>query len=322
MKRILIDTDTAAPEVVALNMALHDPALHVEAITTLMGKVPAPIATRNTLVSIESAGTYQPPVYMGVAKPMFRAPHSAARLFAADGLAGLPAPQESLSIQKDQHAVDAIIAALRQWGAELEVLCLGPLTNLALAVTKAPEVMRRLHRIILAGGSAFEGNAGPMAEFNIRQDAEAADIVFSFGVPLVMLASEAAETCGAISAQRLDRLEKQASRAAQFHLDCCRAILRLAEEDPAARSMALSAPIALALLANEDLVTESFPAYSRVETQGSALVYGATVNDRRTDESHPFRANASQSIGDFNCRVVHGIDGDAFWNYLLGTLVK
>ncbi|MDK2981241.1 MAG: hypothetical protein PWQ55_1588 [Chloroflexota bacterium] len=318
MKRILIDTDTAAPEVVALCMALKDPALHVEAITTLMGKVPAPIATRNTLLSIESASTYQPPVYMGVAKPMFRAPRSAAKLFGADGLAGLPAPQESISFQKNQHAVDAIIAAVRQWGDGLELLCLGPLTNLALAVTKAPEVMRRLRRIILAGSSAFEGNAGPMAEFNVQQDAEAADIVFNFGVPLVMLASEAAETCSTPGARRLEMLEGHTN----FHLECCRTILRLGEDDPSARSLALSAPLALAVLADEDLVTESFPAYSRVETQGSALVYGATVNDRRTDESHPFRANASQSIGDFNCQVVHGIDGDAFWDYLLGTLVN
>jgi purine nucleosidase len=322
MQRILIDTATAAPEVVALVMALNEPDLHVEAITTLMGKVSASNATRNTLLSIAAAGAYQPPVFDGLAKPMFREHRDASLIYGLEGLGNLPVEETPVQTKAQPHAVDAIINAVRQWGSELEILCLGPLTNLALAITKAPEVMRQLRRITLMGGAAFEGNAGPVAEFNIWQDAEAADIVFSFGVPLVMVTHETVDDDATLNAQDLERLDQAQNHKAAFCLDCCKSLMRLGEKTSGAPSLALDAPIALAVLAIPQLVRDSFESYTRVETQGSAQVYGTAVNDRRTDETHPFRANASETIGAFNCQVVHRIDGVAFKDYLLELLVK
>ena len=322
MKRVLIDTATAAPEVVALVMALNEPDIHVEAITTVMGKVPASIATRNTLLSITAAGTYQPPVFEGIAKPMFHEQHDASLIFGANGLGNLSVAQHPSPIKEDMHAVDAIIKTVCQWGEALELLCLGPLTNIALAITKAPQVMRRIKRITLMGGAAFEGDANPMAEFNIWQDAEAADIVFDFGVPLVMVTAEAADACADLSIHDLDRLALGRNQSSGFGLDCFNTLLQLCEKNPGARSLVFSSPIAFAVLARPEVIQGSFASYSRVETQGSTQVNGATVNDRRTDETHPFRANASETIGAFNCQVVHRIDSEAFRQYMFGLLVK
>jgi purine nucleosidase len=322
MKRVLIDTATAAPEVVALVMALSEPDIHVEAITTVMGKVPAGIATRNTLLSITAAGTYQPPVFEGIAKPMFHEQHDASLIFGTNGLGSLLVAQHPAQTKEVLHAVDAIIKTVSEWGEALELLCLGPLTNVALAITKAPQVMRRLKRITLTGGAAFEGDANPMAEFNIWQDAEAADIVFNFGVPLVMITAEASDACAGLSRQNLDCLASGQNRPSGFGLDCFKTLLQLDEKNPDARSLLFSSPLAFAVLARSELIQDSFASYSRVETQGSAQVYGATVNDRRTDETHPFRANASETIGAFNCQVVHRVDSAVFGQYLSALLVK
>ena len=129
---------------------------------------------------VEYAGSYQPPVYEGMAKPMFRPHRDAAVIHGVDGMGDLGYLQEPTITKGDMHAVDAIIKIIQEGDGDIELVTIGPLTNIGMAIIKAPEVMKKVPCITIMGGAAFKGNTSPLSEFNIWEDAEAADIVFGF----------------------------------------------------------------------------------------------------------------------------------------------
>ena len=207
MKRIIIDTDTGSDDAVALVMALRDKALKVEAITTVAGNVNVELATKNALMSIDFAETYAPPVYKGAPKPMMHEHWDAAGVHGEDGMGDLGTLPEPKGAPQDEYAVDALIRLAKEI-PEVEILALGPLTNLALAMLKDPQAMKKVKQITLMGGMVYRGNTGPMAEFNIWEDAEAADIVFTFGVPIVMVPIEACRGDAAILESDVNEMKR------------------------------------------------------------------------------------------------------------------
>ena len=321
MKKIIIDTDTASDDAVALVMALREPALQVVAITTVMGNVSVQKATRNALMCVEYAGSYLPPVYEGMAKPMFREHHDAAVIHGNDGMGDLGYLQEPTITKEKLHAVDAIIKLIAEGNDDIELVTLGPLTNIAMAIIKAPEVMKNVPCITIMGGAAFKGNTSPLSEFNIWQDAEAADIMFGFSVPVVMAAIEACRGESEVFADEMDRLISSGSRLAKFCIECNRTVYTLTEKDTGIRSFTLPDPTAIAVLVKPEMITGSFESYTRVETRGSEYVYGTTVNDRRTRETNPFRASKDDAIGKFNCKVVYQLDSRAYKDYIFSLIV-
>lgn len=321
MKKIIIDTDTASDDAVALVMALREPALEVVAITTVMGNVSVEKATRNALMCVEYAGSYTPPVYEGMAKPMFREHHDAAVIHGNDGMGDLGYLIEPTITKDKLHAVDAIIKIIKEGDGDIEIVTLGPLTNIAMAIIKAPEVMRKVLCITIMGGAAFKGNTSPLSEFNIWQDAEAADIMFGFGIQVVMAAIEACRGESEITAVEMDYLLYTGSKLAKFCVECNRTVYTLTEKDTGVRSFTLPDPTAIAIMVKPELITGSFESYTRVETKGSEYVYGTTVNDRRTQETHPFRAVHNETIGKFNCKVVYQLNSRAYKDYIFSLIV-
>jgi len=321
LKKIIIDTDTASDDAVALVMALREPALKVVAITTVMGNVSVEKATRNALMCVEYAGSYHPPVYEGMAKPMFREHHDAAVIHGNDGMGDLGYLQEPTITKEKRHAVDAIIKLIDEGNGDIELVTLGPLTNIAMAISKAPEVMKKVPCITIMGGAAFKGNTSPLSEFNIWQDAEAADIMFAFSVPVVMAAIEACRGECEVFADEMDRLINSGSRLAKFCMECNRTVYTLTEKDTGIRSFTLPDPTAIAVMIKPEMITGSFDSYTRVETKGSEYVYGTTVNDRRTLENNPFRASKDNAIGKFNCKVVYQLDSRAYKDYIFSLIV-
>jgi purine nucleosidase len=321
LKKIIIDTDTASDDAVALVMALREPALKVVAITTVMGNVSVEKATRNALMCVEYAGSYHPPVYEGMAKPMFREHHDAAVIHGNDGMGDLGYLQEPTITKEKRHAVDAIIKLIDEGNGDIELVTLGPLTNIAMAIIKAPEVMKKVPCITIMGGAAFKGNTSPLSEFNIWQDAEAADIMFAFSVPVVMAAIEACRGECEVFADEMDRLINSGSRLAKFCMECNRTVYTLTEKDTGIRSFTLPDPTAIAVMIKPEMITGSFDSYTRVETKGSEYVYGTTVNDRRTLENNPFRASKDNAIGKFNCKVVYQLDSRAYKDYIFSLIV-
>lgn len=188
-RKIIIDTDPGQDDAVAILLALASPEeIDVLGITAVAGNVPLALTAKNALKVCELAGKTDVPVYAGCDRPLGRALVTAEHVHGKTGLDGpdLPEPQMPLS---EGHAVDFIIDTVRTQPAGTVTLCpLGPLTNIATAFRKAPDIVERVQQIVLMGGAYFEvGNITPTAEFNIYVDPEAADIVFKSGVDIVVM---------------------------------------------------------------------------------------------------------------------------------------
>ena len=187
-QQIIIDTDPGQDDAVAILLALASPEIEVLGITAVAGNVPLALTAKNARIVCELAGRPDIEVFAGCDRPLLRPLVTAEHVHGKTGLDGpdLPAPRMPLQAR---HAVDFIIDTLRARPAGSVTLCpLGPLTNIAMALRKAPDIAARIGRIVLMGGAYFEvGNITPAAEFNIYVDPEAAEIVFKSGVPLVVM---------------------------------------------------------------------------------------------------------------------------------------
>jgi purine nucleosidase len=186
-QRVIIDTDPGQDDAVAILLALASPEIEVLGITTVAGNVPLALTTKNALKVVELAGRTDVGVHAGAAAPLVRRLVTAEEVHGKTGLDGPDLP-EPVTGHRDAHGVDFIVEILRAEPAGSVTLCtLGPLTNVALAFAKAPEVRARVARIVGMGGGWSEGgNTTPAAEFNIFADPHAAQAVFQAGVPLVL----------------------------------------------------------------------------------------------------------------------------------------
>ena len=187
-ERIIIDTDPGQDDAVAILLALASPELEVLGITCVAGNVPLSLTTRNARITCELAGRTDVPVFAGCDRPMSRPLVTAEYVHGKTGLDGAELPEPTMALDP-RHGVDFIIETLRTEPANTVTLVpVGPLTNIATAFTRAPDIVERVKRIVLMGGGCFEGgNITPAAEFNIYVDPEAADIVFRCGRPITVV---------------------------------------------------------------------------------------------------------------------------------------
>ncbi|MEC8582586.1 MAG: nucleoside hydrolase [Pseudomonadota bacterium] len=188
-RKIIIDTDPGQDDAVAILLALASPEeIDVLGITAVAGNVPLSLTQKNARIVCELAGKPDTKVFAGCDAPIARKLVTAEHVHGKTGLDGptLPDPEMELA---DGHAVDFIIDTLRAEPEGTVTLCpLGPLTNIATALTKAPDIASRIQEIVLMGGAYFEvGNITPTAEFNIYVDPEAAKIVFACGAPITVM---------------------------------------------------------------------------------------------------------------------------------------
>ncbi len=187
-RKIIIDTDPGQDDAVAILLALASPEdVEVLGITAVAGNVPLSLTQKNARIVCEVAGRPEVKVFAGCEAPLSRPLVTAEHVHGKTGLDGPARPDPTMPLQ-EQHAVDFIIETLRTEPADTVTLCpLGPLTNIATAFQKAPDIIERVHQIVLMGGGFFEGgNITPSAEFNIYVDPEAADVVFKSGANIVM----------------------------------------------------------------------------------------------------------------------------------------
>lgn len=188
-RKIIIDTDPGQDDAVAILLALASPEdMEVLGITAVAGNVPLPLTQKNARIVCELAGKPETKVFAGCDAPLKRKLVTAEHVHGKTGLDGPPMADPVMPLQS-QHAVDFIIHTLRREPAKTVTLCpLGPLTNIATAFQRAPDIIERVQEIVLMGGAYFEvGNITPAAEFNIYVDPEAAEIVFKSGAPIVVM---------------------------------------------------------------------------------------------------------------------------------------
>ena len=191
---LVICTDPGIDDFIALSMVLSRPEFDVLGMVALSGNVGLDVTVNNALLACEYNARADIPVLAGSAKPLVRPVRSASNIH---GKSGLGASLELYAKGKpsDKNGADFIIEQAKAHAGKLEILSLGPLTDVALALEKAPEIAKAIACITIMGGGIHAGNATKYAEFNIVADPEAASVVFSSGVKTVMIGLDATNLC-------------------------------------------------------------------------------------------------------------------------------
>ena len=188
-RKIIIDTDPGQDDAVAILLALASPEeLEVLGIVAVAGNVPLAVTQKNVRIVCELAGRPDVRVFAGSERPLARRPTTAEHLHGKTGLDGATRPDPVMQLQ-EQGGVDFLTETLRaEPPGTVTLVTIGPLTDLGVAFTEAPDIVGRVAEIVMMGGAYFEvGNTTPAAEYNIYVDPEAADIVFKSGVPLTVI---------------------------------------------------------------------------------------------------------------------------------------
>ena len=185
-RKVIIDSDTGADDASALILAAKQPNVEILGVTVLVGNVGLGQSAANALAALELAGC-DAPVYKGAAATIDGRQKTAFSVFGEDGMgdAGLVHPKRQA---EDGDAVDFIIETVKSNPGEVELLALGPATNIALAIQKAPDEMKKVKRIWSMGTAGLgPGNATPVAEFNVYADAEAYKIMLDAALPVTVI---------------------------------------------------------------------------------------------------------------------------------------
>ncbi len=309
-RKIIIDTDPGQDDAVAILLALASPEdIDVLGITAVAGNVPLPLTQKNARIVCELAGKPETKVFAGCDAPLSRKLVTAEHVHGKTGLDGPTLPDPTMALQ-DQHGVDFIIDTLRAHDADTVTLCpLGPLTNIATAFNKAPDIVEKVQEVVLMGGAYFEvGNITPAAEFNIYVDPEAADIVFKSGVPIVVMPLDVTHKA-LVTKSRNDAFRAIGSKVAIATAEMTDFFERFDKEKYGSAGAPLHDPCVTAYLINPDLFTGRH-VNVEIETQ-SELTLGMTVADwwRVTD-----RAPNALFVGD--------IDADGFFSLLAERLAR
>ncbi|MEM1378904.1 MAG: nucleoside hydrolase [Pseudomonadota bacterium] len=276
-RKIIIDTDPGQDDALAILLALASPELDVLGITAVAGNVPLSLTQTNARKICELANKPEVKVFAGAERPLIRKLVTAEYVHGQTGLDGPELPEPTMPLQ-DQHAVDFIIETIRAEPPKSVTICpLGPLTNVALAISKAPDIADRIQQIVLMGGGFFEGgNVTPAAEFNIYVDPHAADIVFNSGVEIIMIPLDCTHKALTMQA-RIDALLAKKTQVCDAAAQLIDFFERFDEDKYGTDGGPLHDPCVIAYLLEPDLFSGRQCNVS-VET-ASELTMGMTVID-------------------------------------------
>ncbi len=309
VQKIIIDCDPGIDDALALAFAAGHPELDLRGITTVAGNVGLDKTTANALRVRDFMGMPGVPVVAGCPRPLLRPPLHARDVHGDSGLGTASIPVAS-SGPADGHAVDYLASAMAAEPGQITLIAIGPLTNVALALRRYPELVTQVRNFVIMGGSAGRGNVTPAAEFNIAADPEAAAIVFGAGWTVTMVGLDVTLQARATAAVR-DRMRGLGTLADELVLPSL-AGYRNVSRGPGAESggggPAVHDVCAVASVAAPELLT-CLPARVEVETAGR-WTSGMTVTD----------FNAVDDA--CNARVAVSIAVGAFWDLVLDAYAR
>ena len=307
-ENVIIDTDPGQDDAVAILLALASPKeINLLGLTAVAGNVPLNLTLKNARTICELAKMKNISIFEGCAKPLKRNLVTAEHVHGKTGLDGIILPEPTMPI-KESHAVDFIIETIRENPRHAITICaLGPLTNIAMALKKAPDIAIKIKQIILMGGAYFEvGNITPTAEFNIYVDPEAAKIVFNSGVKLIILPLDVTHKA-LISEDRVNAFKKIGTPVAKAVSEWTNFFERFDKEKYGSVGAPLHDPCVIAYLLDPSIFTGRY-INVEIETE-SDLTRGMTVADwwRVTDRKP-------------NALFIGNLDPDRFFKLLTERL--
>jgi purine nucleosidase len=277
-RKMIIDTDTASDDAVALLMAVEHPDIEIIGITIVAGNMPVPQGSINARYTLEVCGKHVP-VYDGADKPLIRETSRAYFFHGPDGMGNMnyPAPKQTVEAK---HAVPALIDMIRE-NPGVELVTLGPLTNVALAVSQAPDIVANVSRCIVMGGAAnVVGNITPAAEYNIWCDPEAARTVFRSGLPIEMVGWELCRGEANLSNEEMDYCKNVINTPkSHFAIDCNQSALEASRAWLGDPGLGLPDPVAMAVALDPSICTRKSKHYVEIECEGT-FTRGMTVVDQ------------------------------------------
>jgi purine nucleosidase len=316
-RTFLIDTDTASDDAVALIMALGAPDIRVAAITIVAGNVDVRQATRNALYTVELCGA-NVPVYSGAERPLLRPYENATWFHGHDGLGDHNYPAPHQSAQKI-YAVDAIIETIEA-NPGLVLVTLGPLTNVALAISKRPGIAAKVSRCVVMGGApCCEGNVTPAAEYNVWVDPDAARIVMR-SLPAELIGWQLSRGNAVLREPDIAHIDGFNTKLAHFALECNSHARAAYKTQIGEDGICLPDPVAMCVALDPKVGTEWSEHYVDVDTH-SELTRGMTVVDRlNVAEDERNRAVWAATIGGPKTKVCWSIDNQRWKEALYAAL--
>lgn len=313
MRKFIIDTDTGSDDASAIMMAVASPDVEILGITTLAGNISLEQATKNALQTLEVCGE-DIKVYPGAASPIRRP------LVMADGVHGKDGMGDQNLIHpkgtaETKHAVDFIVETARKYPGKVEIVALGPATNIALAIMKDREAMKMVKHIWSMGTAGFgPGNSSPVAEFNVYVDADSYAVMLDSGIPITIIGFDLCLGPAALNKEDLDELAN-GTVMSKFAVDCTKALLSYNLNNRGQHIVDLPDAVAMGVALWDDIVVNSLSAYC----------YCCTMEEPAYGQVIIYDVNAPLSIDykvpDANSTVVRTVDYQLFKNRLKESLL-
>jgi purine nucleosidase len=319
-RRVIIDTDPGTDDAMAILLALNSPELKVEAFTVVPGNVDSAQGLENALKLVSLAGRCEIPVARGATHPLNQKLVTAQYWHGKNGLADIELPASKCKADA-RFGPDLILELVHKYPHEITLIPVGPLTNIALAVSKDPSIAKLVKDIVIMGGSISGGNVNGAAEANIYNDPEAAQIVFNAGWIVTMVGSDVGERT-LITRKHLEALASShgpqndvVTGIAKFYVE--------RSEKSGYHGAAMYDPLAVGAVVDPTLVTLK-EMHVDVETRGE-FTRGETVanrmgaNERNVLHGDHYEIEGYDALP-VNARVCLGSDAERFLNLFISRI--
>jgi purine nucleosidase len=322
-RKVLLDADVGIDDAIAMLHLAGRSDVELIAVGSIHGNIPSDLAASNARRLLELCGLDEVPVAIGARRPMAQPLATAEWVHGEDGLGNTnqPAPKRG---PLAEDAVSQMLRLTREMPGEIDLLAVGPLTNLGLALCLDPELAGRVRSVVVMGGAiAHEGNASAAAEANIWHDPEAANLVFGAEWPVTMVGLDVTQVTR-LRTKELAEIEAIGSVRSKFALSVLSHYLDVYQRTFGTRECPLHDPLAAGIVADPTYMTEWLDRAVEVNTTGPTR--GATIIDRRAwmapaaDARETRERNGGKDATPPLVRVPMKVDGPRFVADLIASL--
>lgn len=305
---VWIDTDTGVDDAVMLMCASELEQLDIKGISAVAGNVEEEKTFKNARNVISLCGREDIKVYPGAKDPLCIPLETAKYVHGEDGLGGAIIPDSKAPLETE-YGYDVMYRTAKEMSEKLTIAAVGPLTNIAIAITKYPDLPEYIDKIVIMGGAVVGGNKTPSAEFNIYADPQAAEVVFKSGIPVYMFGLDVTLK-SSLNMTDIETVCAGTNAKQKLFRDSTSFGIKIYEERHGEKKLCLHDVCPVMYLCYPEMFT-LYDAGVYVEIE-SDITFGKTVCDLYSD----FK------FKDRHCKVAMDVDREAFAKKVIELLAK